>query len=226
MIHILWPTIRPEMMIKTYNHWMNNSTNKDIIVTYFAVNTADQQQQIFNLLAKHNVSANNTIYISGEQDGVTHACNFLTHLEQVDGPDQDIVILASDDMYAPARWDQWLISAFKHRRCIAILVNDGYIRQDNVTIPIMSMGCLKRLNRYIYHHSYKHSYSDTELYHNLTSLNLLEDHWKDSPVFEHRNWANSKRKFDDIDQNIRRSVDTDAQNWRTRSAWTIEERLI
>lgn len=225
MIHLLWPTIRPKMMVDTYVSWMNRASDQQRIKTYVAVNTKPHQYNLRHLLNQRSLLTNIDIFVSGDVVGVSHACNFLTHLPQLEGPNSDLVILSSDDMYAPPNWDSWLISEFNNESLLAILVNDGYISQQNITIPILTMGCLKRLNRIIYHPSYKHSYSDTELYDNLNKLNLLRNLWSKSPVFEHRNWANSKRNFDHIDKTIRDLVENDAHNWQQRCQLSIEERL-
>lgn len=225
MIHLLWPTIRPKMMVETYSTWVSRADNYDNITTYIAVNTSQQQARLKQLFNQRGLHKQISVLVSGDIIGVTHACNYLTQLPQLDGPDTDMVILASDDMYAPQHWDSWLISQLGSRTTNAILVNDGYVKQNNITIPIMTMGCLKKLNRIIYHPSYKHSYSDTELYANLLQLDLLLDLWCESPVFEHKNWANSKRKFDHVDKNISDMVSRDADNWRHRQQMKVQDRL-
>lgn len=225
MIHLLWPTIRPKMMINTYAMWMDRSQCKNNVITHVAVNTEQQKNQIRQLLNQRKINTKIDIHVSGDVVGVTHACHFLSHLHSLDGPDRDIVILASDDMYAPHEWDSWILSKIDQQPLVALLVNDGYIKQNNVTIPIMTMGCLKRLNRIIYHTSYKHSYSDTELYDNLNHLGLMVDTWSQSPVFEHKNWANAKRKFDDVDKHILDMVNGDAHNWLQRQKMPVAERL-
>jgi hypothetical protein len=191
-----------------------------------AVNNSTQKSKIckLNRWANSGFSSFN-VYVSGDKKGVTNACHYLTHLPDLDGPDEDIVILASDDFYAPKGWDQWLVKAFT-KPIEAIRVNDGYTPLDNITIPIMTMGCLKRLNRIIYHTSYHHSYSDTELFYNLKELGLLTDLWNDSPVFEHKNWANNKRPMDDADKTLRGQIlHADSNNYNIRMSISVEDRL-
>lgn len=225
MIHLLWPTIRPKMMANTYASWMEKANSGDQIITYVAVNTNQQKARLKLLFNERQLHKNIQIFVSGDVVGVTHACHFLTNNPLLDGPDQDIVVLASDDMYPPQDWDAWIISQIGQQQSVALLVNDGYVKQNNVTIPIMTIGCLKRLNRIIYHPSYRHSYSDTELYDNLIQLGLLRDLWSSSPVFEHKNWANCKRKFDDVDKHVRDLTGGDAQNWHKRSQLSVADRL-
>ena len=220
-------------MIDTYDHWVKNHTSSEKFHTHVAVNNEPQKQKVEQLSGRPNCQnawaksgfSNFNAYVSGNKKGVTNACHFLTHLESVDGPDKDIVILASDDFYAPKGWDTWLLKTFS-KSIEAIRVNDGYTPLDNITIPIMTMGCLKAINRIIYHTSYTHSYSDTELFYNLKELGFLTDKWKDSPVFEHKNWANNKRKMDEVDKDLRGALlQKDSDNWQSRSRMPAEKRM-
>jgi len=213
MIYLLWPTIRPNMMQSTHEIWHRNSKNKNYKLL-IAVNNQSQKDAIH--------IKNAEIIISGETRGVTHACNELT--KNIEPEDNDIIVLTSDDMYAPQNWDAWLERTLKGKHG-ALLVNDGYISQDSMTIPIMTGSCFKSLNKIIYHPSYIHQYSDTELYHNLKNLDLLINARKESPVFEHKNWANNKRNADNYDQYYIQMVSQDANNWSARSSMPIEERL-
>ncbi|MDB4490286.1 hypothetical protein N9045_02085 [bacterium] len=226
MIHILWPTIRPQMMIDTYDRWVENHTSSSKFRTSVAVNNSAQKSKICKLNRWANSAFSSfNVYVSGDKKGVTNACHYLTHLPDLDGPDEDIVILASDDFYAPKGWDQWLVKAFT-KPIEAIRVNDGYTPLDNITIPIMTLGCLKKINRVLYHTSYHHSYSDTELFYNLKHLGYLTDLWNSSPVFEHRNWANNKRPMDSIDKALRGEVlEADSNNYNIRMAMPVKERI-
>jgi len=162
------------------------------------------------------------VVVTGDVQGVTHSCQRLA--DMVEGPDTDVVILASDDFYPPKNWDRWIIDTIEDPS--AILVADGYYRNEAVTIPIMTMGCLKRLNRVIYHTSYVHNYSDQELYYNLLELDLLVDLRDKSPCFEHRNWANKKRRADEVDRPLMDSAKDDGINWNRRMKLTLQERLL
>ena len=213
MIHLLWPTIRPLKMVEAYKHWCAKADQSTQVLT-IAVNTEEQKSQIPETLGKTIV--NNT------KKGVVHAVNILSH--NLDGPDDDIVILASDDMFAPEHWDTWLQNTLRGKT-VGLHVNDGYNKQDAITIPIMTMGCLRKLNMIIYHKSYIHQYSDTELYFNLKDLGLLLDVWNTSPIFEHRHWVCNKRKIDKHDQFYAKVVGQDANNWSIRSKLPASERL-
>lgn len=213
MIHLLWPTIRPAMMRATYHHWLANADDKNFKLMV-AVNTDEQAAAIGIEGAE--------VLVSGNVKGVTHACKMLSDAVQAE-PD-DIIILASDDFYAPLHWDTW-VKKVLHGKCAAVHVHDGYIKQDSMTIPIMTMSCLEKLGRIIYHTDYIHQYSDTELMHNLRELDLLVDRWDNSPVFEHKNWALKKREIDEHDAHYIKVGERDAAVWQRRSKLPIEERL-
>ena len=214
MIHLLWPTIRPIQMEVAYKHWHSMADKPDQIVLTIAVNTEEHKSQISESLGK--------IVVDDTKPGVVHAVNILSH--NLNGPNDDIVILASDDMFAPEHWDTWLQDTLRGKT-VGLRVNDGYNKQDAITIPIMTMGCLRKLNMIIYHKSYIHQYSDTELYFNLNDLNLLLDVWDSSPIFEHRHWVCNKRQIDEHDQFYAKVVGQDASNWSTRSKLPASERL-
>lgn len=214
MIHLLWPTIRPLKMVEACKHWYAKADKSTQIILTIAVNTEEQKSQIPESLGE--------IAVDDTKKGVVHAVNILSH--NLDGPDSDIVILASDDMFAPEHWDTWLLKILQDKT-VGLRVNDGYNKQDAITIPIMTMGCLRKLNMIIYHESYIHQYSDTELYFNLKDLGLLFDVWNNSPIFEHRHWVCNKRQIDEHDQFYAKVVNQDASNWTIRSKLPASERL-
>ena len=117
MIHLLWPTIRPDMMQSTYQCWLNNADDKNIKLMV-AVNTEEQKNEIRIKGA--------TILVSGDVKGVTHACKMLSDAVQADP--NDIIILASDDFYAPLHWDIWVKEVLRDK-CAAVHVHDGYVKQ-------------------------------------------------------------------------------------------------
>ena len=105
MIHLLWPTIRPLQMVKAYKHWCAKADKPAQITLTIAVNTEEDKSQIPESLGK--------IIVDGTKKGVVHAVNILSH--NLDGPDDDIVILASDDMFAPEHWDTWLLKTLQNK---------------------------------------------------------------------------------------------------------------
>lgn len=46
MIRLLWPTVRPEIMKKTYKHWIDTAAKPDRINIKIAVNTKEHRDQL------------------------------------------------------------------------------------------------------------------------------------------------------------------------------------
>lgn len=216
-IILLWPTVRPKIMIKTYNEWIKLSSGDIFIETTIAVNTKEQYEQLKNNFEK--------IYIVGEERKGPVFPTFIL-AKKIKANLQDIIILVSDDFFPFKNWDKWLKKVFSDFDG-AIMVNDGYQREGCITLPIMTYNCLLKLNKIIYHPSYIWQFSDKELYNNLVSLKLLKNYRKEGyPIFEHRHWANKKRKFDKYDEIGRNNGGKDKKNYDKRIKLSIEKRLI
>lgn len=222
MIYLLWPTVRPKVFIQTHNYWLNICQNESRIVTKIAVNNPEQQA----LLDEYDV------IITGEdRPGVCYPSYCLSSTLQAQ--DNDIVILASDDFFPPEHWDQYLLEQFESfQGCL--MVRDGFQNPDPqkwvgppaLTIPIMTYGCLLKLNRLIYHPAYYHICSDLELYLNVEELGLLKDNRiKDHTTFEHRHWVVRKRTIDAADQRVRSLNNQDRHTFNLRKGLSLTERL-
>jgi hypothetical protein len=219
MIHLLWPTLRPKIFLERCRDWLSLASNKSNISVLVAVN--------------HNVHADylnnqgySTIIVGDKHPGVCYAGYCLT--SGLCGSVGDVVVFASDDFYAFEGWDQWVLGRLGGRD-LCLLVNDrvgGSYQPCAVTIPILSFGCLLRLNRVLYHPSYRHLYSDNELFDNLRDLGLLLDcRGPGFPVFEHRHWYHGNRFKDHVDERIEVSMDRDKSNYVARSRLPVEVRL-
>ena len=147
--------------------------------------------------------------------------------------DNDIVVFASDDFIAPQGWDTYLINKFSGKGDVCLMVRDGYQLPDSsnmlhpaITIPIMTYGCLKKLNMTIYHPAYNHMFSDCELYNNLKDLGLLyDDRMNDVTVFEHLHYAAGKRNADQADQAYNAKWAEDEVTWNKRKLLPVEKRI-
>lgn len=213
--HILWPTVRPAVMKHTCAHWVRGRVTKIPLSITVAVNTEQQKGQ----LSEYKV-----LVVGNDKKGPVHATNVLS--KHVQGDPSDIILLVSDDFFAPQGWDKFLLDQFENfNGCL--LVNDGYQYGGCVTIPIMTYDCLLKLNRIIYHRSYVWQYSDAELYFNLKGLKLLKDvrRIKGAPLFEHRHWANGKRQTDSHDRPGIRSGGVDHKNFNNRMKMRMRDRL-
>jgi hypothetical protein len=96
-----------------------------------------------------------------------------------------------------------------------------------ITIPIMTYGCLKKLNMTIYHPAYNHMFSDCELYMNLKDLGLLyDDRINDETTFEHLHYAAGKRQADGADQAYNAKWGEDDITWNKRKLMEVEKRIL
>jgi len=220
-IHLLWPTIRPFIMVKFYNKWINNSSKKHSIHLKVAVNTPKQMGTIRKLLGRHTPVIN----IGNNKIGVTRAATALSRNFRCKS-DDEIVILASDDIKPFLSWDQWVIDQLEGKTG-CLIVNDGNNQGGVVTIPIMTYGCLKQLNYIIYHPAYNHLYSDAELMDVLKELdlaiNLRESH--PDKIFTHLHWGNKKRDKDPFDFHFMKTADRDYKLYKKRKAYPAKMKI-
>lgn len=218
MIHVLWPTIRPKSIKSILEHWISNSTNKNIKYSFGTNSKHDLyllKEELEGLNLNHEI-----INLKIDSVGVVKATNeLLKHIKFEN--DSDIIILASDDMQAQKDWDIITINLLKNK-CGCLYLHDKNNGGGCITIPIMTYSCLKKLNGIIYHKSYIHYYSDTELFDVVKELNLLIDerdfryNGEKYYVFRHLHWGNNKRKNDKFDKNFMSNAQIDEKNYRKR----------
>jgi len=230
MIHILWCTLRPAQFQHAHTEWIKRSDNPDNIQTYVAVNWKEHADQLREYLKKNYIITVNTNKIGVCYPGYQLTSNLGIKMGQC--KDDDIVVFASDDFMAPQGWDTYLINKLSGRDD-ALFVRDGYQLPDSsnmlhpaITIPIMTYGCLKKLNMTIYHPAYNHMFSDCELYDNLKDLGLLyDDRMSDTTVFEHLHYAAGKRNADQADQAYNAKWKEDEITWNNRKLLPVEKRI-
>ncbi len=216
MIRLLWPTIRPSMMKDAYKIWLEKADKPDDISIDIAVNTAKQRNGLLKF--------NSVIVVGDKHPGAAYATYMLSRNVRL--KDTDLVILASDDFIPPKSWDTWAKKQLRDK-CACLVVRDGYQVGGAVTIPIMTYGCLRRLNHVIYHPEYYHQYSDAELYEVLRSLGMMiKLRGKEHPLFEHKHWANGKRKLDEYDNICNKKGGVDEKTYQRRQKLPVEKRLI
>ena len=231
MIHILWCTLRPAQFQHSHNEWIKRADNPQNIQTYVAVNW----QQHSDILREY-LKSNFLITLNTNKIGVCYPSYQLSSnlgIKMGVAKDDDIVIFASDDFMAPQGWDTYLLNKFNGKGDVGLMVRDGYQLPDSsnmlhaaITIPIMTYGCLKKMNMVIYHPSYNHMFSDCELYNNLKELGLLyDDRMNDTTIFEHLHYAANKRNADQADQAYNAKWKDDEITWNKRKLLPVEERI-
>ena len=231
MIHILWCTLRPVQFQQAHTEWIKRADNPENIQTYVAVNWKEHADQLREYLNKNYLITVNTNKI-----GVCFPSYELSSklgIKMGVANDNDIVVFASDDFMAPQGWDTYLINKLNGKGDVGLMVRDGYQLPDSsnmlhaaITIPIMTYGCLKKLNMTIYHPVYNHMFSDCELYNNLKDLGLLyDDRINDTTIFEHLHHAAGKRNADGADQAYNAKWKDDEITWNKRKLLPVEERI-
>jgi len=214
-----------------HSEWINRSSKEIEISTYVAVNWKEHADILRDYLSKDYLVTLNT-----DKIGVCYPSYYLTSnlgLNMGKCEEDDIVIFASDDFLPPNNWDIYLKNKFEGKGNVSLFVRDGYQLPDSsnmlhpaITIPIMTYGCLLKINRVIYHPKYSHMFSDCELYNNLKDLNILyDDRLNDETIFEHLHYAAGKRNADDADRHYNSKWKDDELMWEIRKKMSIEERL-
>jgi len=232
MIHILWCTLRPAQFKEMHSEWIKRANNPENIQTYVAVNWEQHASELKDYLKNNYLITLNTNKI-----GVCYPSHQLSSnlgVKMGNCQDDDIVVFASDDFMAPQGWDTYLINKFENKGDVGLMVRDGYQLPDStnmlhpaITIPIMTYGCLKKLNMTIYHPAYNHMFSDCELYMNLKDLGLLyDDRINDETTFEHLHYAAGKRQADGADQAYNAKWSEDDITWNKRKLMEVEKRIL
>ena len=231
MIHILWCTLRTEQFKSAHTEWIKRSDNPENIQTYVAVNWQQHADEL-----KDYLKSNFLITLNTNKIGVCYPSYQLSSnlgVEMGQCKDDDIVVFASDDFMAPQGWDTYLINKLNGKGDVGLMVRDGYQLPDSsnmlhaaITIPILTYGCLVKMNRTIYHPSYNHMFSDCELYNTLKEMNMLyDDRLNDETTFEHHHYAAGKRQADQADQAYNNKWKEDELTWNKRKLMSVEERI-
>lgn len=231
MIHILWATIRPQQFKEMHLEWIKRADNPENIQTYVAVNWEQHATELKDYLKNNYLITVNTNKIGVCYPSYQLSSNLGTKIGKCE--DSDIVVFASDDFLAPQGWDTYLFNKLKDKGDVGLMVRDGYQLPDSsnmlhpaITIPIMTWGCLRKMNGVIYHPEYNHMFSDCELYLTLKDLGmLLDDRLNDTTTFEHLHYAAGKRNADQADQAYNAKWKEDELTWNRRKIMSVEERI-
>ena len=223
MIHILWCTIRPKQFLKFHKIWIERSKYPNDIKTHVAVNWEYHKDEIGDYPVDITV-------VNTDRIGVTYPSYQLSSVLESE-KDSDIVVFASDDFLPPENWDEYLISKLDGvDGCL--FVPDGYQLEDSsnmidpcITIPLMTFGCLKKLNKIIYHPAYNHMFSDNELFLNCKELGMIINGYHDGIQFLHVHHSAGLRGVDEVDRRYHMKWKDDQEVWNKRKFLPLNERL-
>ena len=211
--HILWATARPKQAAETYQVWYGNARDKWRL--HFRFNTVESAGEL-------DLPRVDAVLTDPDRIGVCNALYKLTQPLEVDN--DDVVIVASDDVYPPLNFDTLLDAVLTCKRGM-LWVGDGWhTNRDIIAVPICDGQTFKTLNKVIYHPSYHHLWSDNELWQNCKDLSLLVD-MRDRLTFEHKHYYAGKRRTDAVDAKIQSWQVSDRENWAKRSKMPVEDRL-
>lgn len=209
MIYLLWATARPKVMRQTHDEWIRKAVNPENIKTLVAVDTPEHASQIREFTAN---------IVKNPRKGITKPLHYLTNSLTVD--DKDIIVVPSDDFYPPDNWDTYLIE--KEFDCLQ--VNDGH-QAAIISMPVMTFGCLLKLNRTIYNPVYNHMFSDQELFDVVTKLDILTVEDSDDFIFEHKNPAFGGVKKDAVNNAVNLAFFQMKKLYKRRRSLPVLEKL-
>lgn len=221
MIYILWCTIRPQQFLNFHQEWIKRSTGNIKIKTLVAVNWQEHADILKDF---------ETVVVKTDKIGVCYPSYVLSSNLSCEN-DNDVIVFASDDFLPPQNWDSYVTEKLKEKDG-CLFVPDGYQLEDSsnmidpcITIPIMNWGCLKRLNKIIYHPAYNHMFSDNELHLNCKEMGLLINCYPDGIQFLHVHHSAGLRGVDMADKHYHSKWKDDQETWNRRKKITLEERL-
>ena len=229
-IYVLWGTIRPYVFVSSLKVWHERSNGVEF-TTHVCINDffSKEEKEIVNKAVGNN---GKVVEINQTRFGICQKAYELSSKLECDN-DNDIIVFASDDFFPCENWTNFLLKKLEEREGV-FLVNDGYqaldfsnMAEPIFSIPIMTFGALKKLNKVIYNPVYFHLCSDAELYLNAKELGLIIDEREiGKNIFEPHHWSNGKRQPDINDQKHYSYFEQDKRTWENRKKLTLEERLI
>jgi hypothetical protein len=204
------------MLRETYSEWYKLSANPCNYQLRVAVDTITQAQELSDFPFVR-VTLPKT-------KGCVYPFYTLTH--DLNPKDDDIIILASDDMHPPKSWDV-IIKNRLAGKCKVLIFNDGTQFGEVATLPILTGSAFKKLHNVVYHPSFHHLYTDTDFFASAKALGLIEDIRRKNKdiIFEHRHYSVGKRPKDVVDSNIQGYEGTDRLMYEERLKMPIEKRL-
>lgn len=232
MIHILWPTVRPQMAADRAKIWIERScagmrsSNCHIV---FSVEPRDDAGPLRKL--RDDFQAITVFTSASPYPGVCHSATTLT--QRFDVGEKDVVVLASDDFepsaateFTKRHWDSAIEKFFAENKH-GCLLDDGYKSGTNiVSIPIVSGALLKSLGNVLYNPHYHHFYSDQELHDILTEMDEIVDlRDKEVPLFKHLHWSFNGRTRDLHDSRHQEAWRRDRATYESRKSLPLARKF-
>ncbi len=185
LISIIHPSLgRPVQARKCYDHWMNVCSGEHQIEWIVSLNRSDNELEKYH----QTFTDSDAVIITSGATNMVQASNEGAKLCA-----GDLIILVSDDMFAPEMWDSRILHKYEMIDGAGILqVFDG-ITAYKITIPIMNRLAYIRLG-YLYHPEYISMYADDDLRKTALQHNMLYN--GTDIVIEHRHYSKGKAPYD------------------------------
>ena len=185
MISLIHPSYqRPKQALAVFDAWVKASEQVDDLEWIIGLSDGDPYEDEYSELFDGTA----TIVVVPGRTMV--AATNAAAAESTGDP----MILVSDDMFPPMRWDALLTAAFSWlaQGPAVLQVSDG-IRSDILTIPIMNRAAYELLG-YMYHPMYMSMYADNDLRATCEKHGIL--HMATDIEFDHRHYSVGKSQQD------------------------------
>ena len=185
LISIIHPSLgRPVQARKCYDHWMDTCSGEHEIEWIVSLSNTDESIEEYH----QTFTESDAVIITAKTKNMVQASN-----EGAKVCAGDIIILVSDDMFAPKMWDMRVLHKYEMIEGPGILqVYDG-ITAQKLTIPIMNRLAYIKLG-YLYHPEYISMYADDDLRKTALQHEMLYN--ATDIVMEHRHYSNGKAPYD------------------------------
>ena len=205
---------RAKIAKSVYDNWMAKADKPDEIQYVLSLDATDSEagryMGVFGLDDHWTGNpAINTIYKDNLWATVQHNKSAIEAINvAVQFATGDLFIIVSDDFDCPKNWDTELLKYLKGKSDFVVKTYDG-LQPWIMTLPIMDRVYYNRFG-YIYHPSYAHMFSDTE----MTAVGDLLDKTIIVPMlFQHKHYSQKG------------GIKKDAISQKNDSTWAQGERL-
>jgi hypothetical protein len=218
MIHLIYPSARPEKVRDMVDLWKWRASHKtNHIRTHVAVNSpADVAKLRLSAPVSMDRSCDDLdVTVTHQQHtGCVHGINLASRTLCV--KPYDIIVVISDDIMPAYNWDTYLHAELAKRdnigeKPVLLVVKNG--RQDDLQLaqmPVLNGKAFEELERQIYNPSYQHLCGDVELFERARDAGWLHDVRQSGdghPVFAHQHPDTGEREADQVDE-------TNKSNWQ------------
>jgi hypothetical protein len=215
------------MAKQTAQQWIGKACDPKRVWFHFISETKEAAQFFSGGRTKRSVW---TTKKSPLGQGVTFPLYCLT--KSLEADPEDIVVCASDDMYAPGNWDVGLDFLFSHEdeKPCSVYFRMDYGKDPSIryiALPVLNMKALEKCNRIVYNPEYAHNASDCEFLDVCKELQLVLEVPPKNPLFRylHKHPLYNTRQADQYDGYQYQQLGPARKQYLERKKMSLEERL-